>query len=321
MSVRAPLAVVMMLLGFVAGAQAQETWPARPITMTHGFAAGGNGDVVSRIVGDALSKRLGQPVVVEPRPGAGGNTASARLATSPPDGYTLISLTGGHAVSAALYKSLPFDPIDSFQFVSTYGYQAFIVAVRADSPMKSIADLITAAKADPGKLTYSSVGVGSTQHLAGELLGAMAGIKLTHVPYRGGAGPMTDLLGGQIDVNIDSITVIEPQVRAGKVTALGVTSAAKWWSLPDIAPIAATVPGYDVKTWMGLAVPKGTPAAIVQRLNGSTRDGLAEAEVKERLNKIGLDADPSTPDEMRAMVAGQIAKWKQVVADSRIPQQ
>jgi tripartite-type tricarboxylate transporter receptor subunit TctC len=220
-----------------------------------------------------------------------------------------------------MYKSLPFDPLDSFAFVSTYGYQAFMVAVRADSKIKTMADLIAAAKADPGKLTYSSVGVGSTQHLAGELLCAMAGIKMTHVPYRGGGGPMTDLLGGQIDLNVDTITVIEPQLRAGKVTVLGVTSAEKWWSLPDITPIAATVPGYDVQTWLGLAAPKGTPPANIQKLSADTAAGLADPEAKARLNKIGLDVHTSTPEAMRAMVAEQIAKWKKVVAEAHIPQQ
>jgi tripartite-type tricarboxylate transporter receptor subunit TctC len=300
--------------------QAQETYPGRPVLLTHGFAAGGNGDVVSRIVAEALASRLGQPVVVEPRPGAGGNTASARLAKSPPDGYTLITLTGGHAVSAAIYKSLPFEPVDDFQMVSVYGYQAFMIAVRNDNPIKSIADLIAAAKASPGKLTFSSVGVGSTQHLAGELLCAMAGIQMTHVPYRGGGAPMQDLLGGQIAVSVDTITVIEPQLRAGTVHALGVTSAAKWWSLPDVTPVAATVPGFDVQTWLGLAAPKGTPQPVVQRLNAGMR-ALADAQVQERLRKIGMDVRASSPEEMRTMIAGQIAKWKKVVADAQIPQQ
>ena len=302
-------------------ALAQQNYPTRPVTLTHGFAAGGNGDVVSRIVADALSKHLGQAVVVEPRPGAGGNTASQRLTTSPPDGYTLITLTSAHAVSAGIYKQLPFDPVDGFQFISTYGYQALLVAVRADSPIKTMADLIAAAKANPGKLTYSSVGVGSTQHLSGELLCSMAGIQMTHVPYRGGSGPMTDLLGGSIDVNVDTITVIEPQLRAGKVTVLGVTSGEKWWSLPDITPISATVPGYDVKTWVALAGPKGMPAGIVGKINAATRAGLADKETIERLNKIGVDVRTSSPEEMKAMVTEQVAKWKKVVADAHIPQQ
>jgi tripartite-type tricarboxylate transporter receptor subunit TctC len=320
MRVIAAITGFLLLTGFAHEVHAQ-SYPSRPVTMTHGFAAGGNGDVVSRIVADALSKRLGQPVVVEPRPGAGGNTASQRLTTSPPDGYTLITLTSAHAVSAGIYKHLPFDPVDSFQFISLYGYQALLVAVRKDSPIKTMADLIAAAKATPGKLTYSSVGVGSTQHLAGELLCSMAGITMTHVPYRGGSGPMTDLLGGQIDLNVDTITVIEPQLRADKVTVLGVTSGEKWWSLPDITPISAAVPGYDVKTWVGLAVPKGTPPDIVNKINAATRAGLADKETIERLNKIGVDVRTGTPEEMRALVAEQIVKWKKVVVDAHIPQQ
>ena len=149
----------------------------------------------------------------------------------------------------------------------------------------------------------------------------MAGIQMTHVPYRGGSAAMTDLLGGQIAVIVDSITVIEPQVQAGTVRALGVTSAAKWWSLPDITPIAATVPGYDVQTWVGLAAPKGTPQPVVQRLNAEMRAVLADASVQERLKKIGLDVRASSPEEMRTMILGQIAKWKKVVADAKIPQQ
>jgi tripartite-type tricarboxylate transporter receptor subunit TctC len=321
MQVCRTIAAAALLALSAAAAQAQQAYPTRPITLTHGFAAGGNGDVVSRIVADALGRHLGQAVVVEPRPGAGGNTASQRLTTSPPDGYTLITLTSAHAVSAGIYKQLPFDPVDSFQFISTYGYQALLIAVRKDSPIKTMADLIAAAKANPGKLTYSSVGVGSTQHLSGELLCAMAGIKMTHVPYRGGSGPMTDLLGGSIDVNVDTITVIEPQLRAGKVTALGVTSGEKWWSLPDITPISATVPGYDVKTWVALAGPKGMSAEIVSKINAATRAGLADKETIERLNKIGVDVRTSSPEEMKAMVTEQVAKWKKVVADAHIPQQ
>jgi tripartite-type tricarboxylate transporter receptor subunit TctC len=316
-------AAVVGVLSFAADDRvaAQEAYPTRPVLLTHGFAAGGNGDVVSRIVGDALSPRLGQPVIIEPRPGAGGNTASARLAKAEPDGYTLITLTGGHAVSAAIYKTLQFDPLDDFQMVSVYGYQAFMVAVRKDSAIKTMADLIAAAKASPGKLTYSSVGVGSTQHLAGALLCAMAGIEMTHVPYRGGAAPMTDLLGGTIDLSVDTITVIEPQVRSGNVRALGVTSGTKWWSLPDITPIADTVAGYDVRTWLGMAAPKAAPAPVVARLNAALRSGLADPQVEERLRKVGMDVRATSPEEMRAMVAAQIARWKQVVADARIPQQ
>jgi tripartite-type tricarboxylate transporter receptor subunit TctC len=193
--------------------------------------------------------------------------------------------------------------------------------VRNESAIKTVADLIKAAKAAPGKLTYSSAGIGTTQHLAGTLFCAMAGIEMTHVPYRGGTGAMTDLLGGQISMIVDTITVIEPQVRVGAVRALGVSSGSKWWSLPDVTPIAETVPGYDVLTWLGVAGPKGMPVATVGRLNSALRAGLADPKVDERLRKIGFDVKASSPDEMRDLVVAQIAKWKKVVADAGIPQQ
>ena len=314
-------AVLWVLLAGNIPAVAQDTYPSRPITLTHGFIAGGNSDIVSRIVGEAISSRLGQPIVIEPRPGAGGNTAASRLAKSDSDGYTLITLPGSHAVSAAIFKALPFDPVEDFQYISLYGYQAFMFGVRNESAIKTVADLIKAAKAAPGKLTYSSAGIGTTQHLAGTLFCAMAGIEMTHVPYRGGTGAMTDLLGGQISMIVDTITVIEPQVRVGAVRALGVSSGSKWWSLPDVTPIAETVPGYDVLTWLGVAGPKGMPVATVGRLNSALRAGLADPKVDERLRKIGFDVKASSPDEMRDLVVAQIAKWKKVVADAGIPQQ
>ena len=301
---------------------AQDAWPSRAVTLTIGFAAGGNGDIITRIVAEGLTPRLGQPVIVEPRPGAGGNTASARHVNLPPDGYALISLTGGHAVSGALYKTLPFDPVDDFQMISTFGYQSFIIAVRADNKIKMVADLIAAAKAAPGKLTYSSVGVGSTQHLAGEWFCALTGVQMTHVPYRSGSATMSDLLGGQIDVAFDTITVIDPQFRAGKAHVLGVTSGTRWWSTPDVAPVADAVPGYDVRTWVGMAAPMGLPEPVLKRLNEAVRSALADPAVADRLRKTGgMDVKASSPEEMRTMVAGQVARWKKVVADAKIPQQ
>ena len=303
-------------------APAQDNYPNRTVTLTIGFAAGGNGDIITRIVAEGLSPRLGQPVVVEQRPGAGGNNASARIAKVPPDGYQLISLTGGHAVSGALYKALPFDPIDDLQMISTVGYQSFMIAVRADSPIKTVADLIATAKAAPGKLTYSSVGVGSTQHLAGEWFSSLTGVQMTHVPYRSGSATMADLLGGQIDVAFDTITVVDPQFRAGKARVLGVTSGTRWWSTPDVAPVADAVPGYDVRTWIGIAAPKGLPEPILKRLNDAMRSALADPATADRLRKTGgMDVQGSSPEEMRSMVAGQVARWKKVVADAKIPQQ
>jgi tripartite-type tricarboxylate transporter receptor subunit TctC len=317
--VRMLVSTIVIAFCLALGAQAQE-YPTRPLLLTHGFAAGGNGDIISRVFAEGLSARLKQPVVVEPRPGAGGNTASARLLQSPSDGYTLLTLTGGHAVSAALYKSLPFNPIDDFQMISTYGYFAFLIAVRQDKSIATIADLIKAAKASPGTLTYSSPGVGSTQHLAGELFSSMADIKMTHIPYRGGSAPVTDLIGGQIDVSFDSMTVIEPHYRSKVLRVLGVTSKTPWPSMPEILPIAQTVPGYDVQSWMGLVAPRGAAPSVVQQLNSAVRSILADLPAADRLRALGMNPGASSPEEMKAMVALQIANWKAVVANAKIPQ-
>jgi tripartite-type tricarboxylate transporter receptor subunit TctC len=311
----------LLLLMAAVSARAQDGYPNRSILLVQGFGAGGNGDTIARIVAEPLPARLGQPVVVEGRTGAGGNNASAFVARAAPDGHTLILFTGGHAVSAALYKSLSFDPIDDFQMLSTVGFAAFVIAVRKDSPIASLQSLIAAAKADPGKLTFSSVGVGSTQHLAGELLSSLAGIKLTHVPYRGGNAPMTDLLGGRIDVMIDTITIVKPQIEGGTVRALAVTSPKPWWSLPGIAPVADTVPGYDVQTWFGVAAPKGLPEPITRRLNADLVAVLQLPATRDRLQAIGLDVRSSSPDDMRSHVAAEIAKWKKVVSEAQIAQQ
>jgi tripartite-type tricarboxylate transporter receptor subunit TctC len=311
----------LLVLMAAMGARAQDGYPNRSILLVQGFGAGGNGDTIARIVAEPLPARLGQPVVVEGRTGAGGNNASAFVARAAPDGHTLILFTGGHAVSAALYKSLSFDPIDDFQMLSTVGFAAFVIAVRKDSPITSLQSLIAAAKADPGKLTFSSVGVGSTQHLAGELLSSLAGIKLTHVPYRGGNAPMTDLLGGRIDVMIDTITIVKPQIDGGTVRALAVTSPKPWWSLPGIAPVADTVPGYDVQTWFGVAAPKGLPEPITRRLNADLVAVLQLPATRDRLQAIGLDVRSSSPEDMRSHIAAEIAKWKKVVSEAQIAQQ
>jgi tripartite-type tricarboxylate transporter receptor subunit TctC len=302
-------------------AAAQDTYPSRPIILSHGFGAGGNSDTVARIIAPVLSERLGQQVVVEPRVGAGGNLATERAVKAAPDGYTLIVLTGGHAVSGALYKSLPFHPVDDLQMLSTLIYFPFIVSVKSDHRFKTLGDLIAEAKAKPGTITYSSVGVGSTQHLAGELLASMAGIQLVHVPYRGGQAPVTDLLGGRIDVMIDTLTVTRPQLASGTVRGLAVTSPKEWPGLKDIPPAAKFVPGYDVRSWMGVATTKGVPAPVVKRLNAETLYALQQPQVRDKLEGIGNEVRGSTPEEMQAWIAGEVAKWKKVIADAKVERQ
>jgi tripartite-type tricarboxylate transporter receptor subunit TctC len=316
-------ALILMALGAIASLTVAkaEDYPLRPVTLLHGFGAGGNADSIARIIADGLSRRLGKPVIVEAHPGAGGNIASERAAKATPDGYTLVMLTGGHAVAAGIYKTLPYDPIGDFQMLSTVVFFPFVIAVKANHRFQTLADLIAAAKEKPDTLTYSSVGVGTTQHLVGELLSSMAGIKMIHVPYRGGGAPVNDLLGGQIDILIDTLTITAPQLAAGTIRGLGVTSAQPWFSIPEIPPIAATVPGYEVRSWLGIATAKNTPQPIVNRLNSELRAVLKMPEIEQRLQAMGNEVRASSPDEMRDMVTSEITRWKQVIHDAKIPQQ
>jgi tripartite-type tricarboxylate transporter receptor subunit TctC len=302
-------------------ANAQGTYPDHPITLIHGFGAGGNSDTISRTIGEPLSQRLGQPVIVEARAGAGGNIASDRIAKSPADGYTLVTFTGGHAVSGAIYKSLPFDTVNSFDMISMLIYFPFVIAVKDSSPYKTLDDLIAAAKAKPNTITYSSAGVGSTQHLAGALFCAMAGIEMIHIPYRGGTGPITDLLGGQVDILVDTQTVTLPHIASGAIRGLGVSSPEEWPTLKGIPPIGKTVKGYDVRSWMGIAAPKGLPPAILEKLNTEIRYVAGRDPAKGKLEALGNEVRASSPQEMHDWVANEVAKWRKVVADAKIPQQ
>jgi tripartite-type tricarboxylate transporter receptor subunit TctC len=320
MRLTAAVACIAML-AVPASVAAQEKYPSRPITLSHGFGAGGNSDTVARIIAPVLAERLGQQVLVEPRVGAGGNLATDRVTKAAPDGYNLIVLTGGHAVSGALYKALPFHPVDDLQMLSTLIYFPFVISVRNDHRFKSLADLVAEAKAKPKTITYSSVGVGSTQHLAGELLASLAGIELVHVPYRGGQAPVTDLLGGRIDVMIDTLTVTRPQLAAGTIRGLAVTSPAAWPSLPGIPAAADTVNGYDVRSWMGVATTKGVPEPIVKTLNADILYALQQPQVRDKLEGIGNEVRGSTPEEMRTWVAGEIAKWRKVIDDAKVERQ
>ncbi len=317
----AAIAACVAVLSVPFSAEAQDKYPSRPITLSHGFGAGGNSDTVARIIAPVLAERLGQQVVVEPRVGAGGNLATDRVAKAAPDGYNLIVLTGGHAVSGALYKALPFDPVDDLQMLSTLIYFPFVISVRKDHRFQTLADLVAEAKAKPKTITYSSVGVGSTQHLAGELLASLAGIELVHVPYRGGQAPVTDLLGGRIDIMIDTLTVTRPQLAAGTVRGLAVTSPSAWPSLPGIPAAADTVKGYDVRSWMGVATTKGVPEPIVKTLNSDILYALQQPQVRDKLENIGNEVKGSTPQEMRAWVAAEIAKWRKVIDDAKVERQ
>ena len=314
------MGLIAALAGSIGAACAQD-YPTRPIRLLHGFAAGGAADTLSRILANGLSKRLGQPIVIEAKPGSGGNLAAAAISKAEPDGYTIGLVTGAHAISPALYKSLPYDSVDSFEMISTAVYYALVIAVRSDYEAKSLGELIALAKAKPGDLSFASVGFGSTHHLAGALLETTAGIKMVHVPYRGDSLTVTALLGGEIPVIVGTPVLLAPQIAGGAIRGLAVTSPARTPLLPNV-PTAdeAGVKGFDVRTWAGLLAPKGTPPAIIKRLNTAVRETLADPETKAALETaIGGEVKASTPEEMRTLIQSQIVKWADVIKTADIP--
>jgi tripartite-type tricarboxylate transporter receptor subunit TctC len=302
-------------------AWAQGAYPTRPVQLIHGFGAGGNADVVARLVGQKLQDALKQPVVIDIKSGAGGTIATNYVAKAAADGYNLIMLTGGHTVSAALRKSLPYDSVKDFAFLSTVSSFPFAVAVRADHPAKNLAELLAMARKDPGKITFTSVGVGSTQHMVGELLGSTAKVELLHVPYRGGGAPVQAVIAGDVDVLTDTLTVATPHIKSGRLRALGVTSAAEWPSLPGVPPVSSVLPGFEVRSWLGLAAPAGTAPDIVQRLTEEIHKALQDPGLKQALANAGSEATPCTPEQMRHMVGNEINRWRGVIEQAKIPLQ
>lgn len=294
-------------------AAAQETYPSRPVSLVHGFAAGGNADVISRIMADQLSKDLGQPVVVEAKPGAGGNIASAFVAKAPADGYTMQLLVGGHTVSAALYKKLQFDPVKDYTFISTVAKFPFFIAVKGGA-YPSLQALIAKAKEKPGALNFGSAGVGTTQHLTGELLAQRTGTRFTHIPYQGGPATVTAVLRGDVDFIIDTGTVIKSQAAAGALDILAVSSGERWVLTPNVPTVAETVaPGFDIISWTGIAVPSGTPAPVVDKLGTEVRRALTVAQVQERLRTLDSEPAPSSSAELGELITRQIDTWTRVV--------
>ena len=318
------LAVLLSVLSLglaAAGATAQEVYPTHPILLTHGNTPDSNSDLMARIIADPLAARLGQPVIVESRPGAGQTIAFGRVASGTPDGYTLIMMHSGHPIAGAMYKALKYDTVSDFQMLSQLILYPFVLAVRQDHPLKSMADLIAYAKANPGKLSFSSTGVGTTQHLTGVLLESKAGITMNHISYRGATQAVQDVLGGRVDVLIETLTQTSPLISSGQMRGLAVTTAKAWRTQPGIPPVGDTVPGFEVNGWMGVATTHDIPQPIAERLRREIAEVLKLPEVRERFEQQGNEVQGSTPDEMRDRVAKELAMWKQVVKDGNIPQQ
>jgi tripartite-type tricarboxylate transporter receptor subunit TctC len=294
-------------------AQAETAWPTRPIKIIVGYAAGGSTDVTARIVGQAISERLGQPVIIENRPGAAGNLAADATAKADPDGYTLLMASSTIAANPSLYKNLPFNVQTDFAPITVTAFIPNLLVVHPSVPADNLASFIAYLKANPGKLNFGSAGNGSSQHLSGELFNSLAGVKMVHVAYRGGAPAVNDLLGGQVQVIFAPLVEVIQQVRADKVRAIGITTAKRSPLLPDVPSIAETLPGYEVVLWNGLLAPAKTPPEIIERINRAAVDALRSADVKAKLAEQGSEPVGNTPAEFRAFMDSELVKWRRLV--------
>jgi tripartite-type tricarboxylate transporter receptor subunit TctC len=312
------LATLLGAAACCAGASAQEAWPSRPITIVVPYPAGGSNDVFARAIGRRLAEVLGQPVLIDNKPGAGGTLGTGIVAKAPADGYTLAAVSSSFVTNAAVQPRLPFDPVKSFAPVAMMAQGPFVVAVRADLPAKTPAELVALAKQRPGKLNYASSGPGSTNQFATELLKSSAGVFITHIPYRGMAPATTDLMGGNVDVLIASGPSLQPALRSGKVRAVGVTSAKPSATAPELVPMAQAIPGYSFGIWWGMLAPAGTPAAVVQRLNSEINKIVEGPEMKAFLLREGAEPAGLTPAQFAAQIQREIPYWQKVAKDTGI---
>jgi len=290
----------------------------KPIRIVVPFPPGGATDILARDVAQKLTEAWGQQVIVDNRPGAGGNIGSELVAHSAPDGYTLeMGTVGTHAINASLYAKMPYDHVKDFAPVILVAGVPNVLVVNNAVPANSVAELIAYAKANPGKLNFASSGNGTSIHLSGELFKVMAGVQMTHIPYKGSAPALQDLLGGQVQLMFDNLPPSLPQIKAGKVRALAVTSLTRAPALPDVPTIAESgLPGFEASSWFGILAPAGTPPAIVAKLNAEIAKWLATPEAKEKLAKQGANAAGGTPEDFAKHIAAETAKWAKVVKDS-----
>ena len=314
----AALATAAVGAAIPAGAFAQAAYPTKPVTIVVPFAAGGTTDILARIIGQALTSELGQPVVVDNRAGAGGNIGGALAAKAPADGYTLFMGTvGTHAINASLYKKMPFDPVKDFAPLTRVANVPNLLVANPAQPYKSVKELIAYAKANPGKVNFGSSGNGSSIHLSGELFKSLAKVDMVHVPYKGSAPAVTDLLGNQIGIMFDNMPSAIQHVRSGKLVPIAVTTAKRSPELPNVPTIAeAGVPGYEATSWFGMFAPAGTPAPVLAKLNTALVKVLNQAEVKKKINEQGAETTSETPEQFAAFIKTESVKWGKVVQES-----
>jgi tripartite-type tricarboxylate transporter receptor subunit TctC len=295
-----------------------QAYPTRPVRWILSAPPGGALDIVTRLMGQWLSERLGQPFVIENRAGGGGNIATEAVVRAPPDGYTLLTLAMLSAVNATLYDKLSFNVIRDIAPVARISGEPNVVVVNRSVPANSMVEFIAYAKANPGKINMASSGNGTSPHMAGELFKMMAGVNMLHVPYRGGAPALTDLIGGQVDVMFAFISSSIEYIRAGQLRALAVTTTTRSPALPDLPPVGDFVPGYEASSWIGLGAPKSTPTEIVDKLNGEINAGIADPKIKARLANLGSTALAGSPGDFGKFIADETEKWGKVIRAANI---
>ncbi len=306
-----------------AGSAVMQQWPQRTVHLIVAFGPGGGADIIGRIMAQSMQDRLGQPVVVENRPGAAGTLGNEAVARAEKDGYTLGIMTAGQIIAAVVNKSLRYDTLTAFAPISLIARAGLMIVARADYPANDIKELIAMAKARPGKIVFGSPGFGATQHFAGELLDQTAGVDMLHVPFRTSPEAIAAVLGGQVGVLCETISAVLGQVSSGKLKALAVTGKDRFPAVPDVpaAIESGVLPGYDVTTWYGLFAPSGTPADVITKLNETANDILAEPDAQERLTKAGVVVQGSTPEAFGKHMAEEFARWNSVREKAGIPQQ
>jgi len=303
-------AAALPILPHVAGAQ---TYPMRPVKLVVGYAAGGVTDILARLMGQWLSERLGQPFIIENRPGAGSNIATEAVVNAPSDGYTLLMVSAAHAINVTLYEKLNYNLVRDIAPVAAVAHIPNVMEVNPSFPAKTVPEFIVYAKANPGKVNMASGGNGTAAHVAGELFKMMTGVDMVHVPYRGSPPALTDLFGGQVHVIFDPVSSSIGHIRAGKLRPLAVTTASRLEALPDVATVGDFVPGYEASTWVGVGAPRNTPAAIVAKLNKEINACLADPKIKARFADLGVTVISGSPSDLGKLIADETEKWAKVV--------
>ncbi len=314
------VSLIVALCAVGAPAFAQDKWPSKPIKYIVPFPPGGTTDILARLISAKLSTALGQQVLVENKAGAGGNIGSDFVAKSAPDGYTILGGTiSSHAINVSMYANMPYDPVKDFVPITLIGTNANVLVVDPKNPAKDLKELIAQAKAKPGAMSFASAGNGTSQHLSGELFKSMAGLQMEHIPYKGSAPAIQDVMAGQVPMMFDTTVVAAPHIKGGNVRALAVTSSKRVKGMESIPTMAeAGVPGYELVSWQGVFAPAATPKAIVTRLNAELVKIIAMPDIRERLDSLGVDPVANTPEEFAAFQKAEIAKWAKVVKDANI---